>query len=514
MQSTAERAASAHRAFAVRTLTLFAVCVAGYVLTLLVVYPKFFAPFAAFHADMYTPADIAARGKPLAELLTMSRPVVWLIAAVAGRLGFEGSLVFFAALMLLALALCVATAERYLLCAKMPWWIALATVTFAMSGPAFYFVPGYDNNTSVAMLFFLLGIVCWESRVNARTAFIGTAICFCLSTLSKESFIPAMALYAAVAAYHARTSRRIALATLALPLVAVCAALLDIQVMGSQYVTFNAGSSDNYRIGLEPASLMKAFWFYVAPLANVWVVAFIAVCGFGIWRQGRWRAGVFVLALALTTYVPYLLLPNHLQGYYSWAPLPALMLLIPLAWVDAPAQAHGGPRPGQRRSVALVTRGVLAVSYVFALMAFSKINSDGSTWSIQQQNINRSLLESVRAVRPQLAASRSVLVCGLSYPFHPWHHGEFLAADLPPGGMWTVAIEPAATAIGPQPHAQPIAYDRIRWNDYDLILVFDAGGKLAGAYRPAQLETLAGKLHLPRGDARALVAAVREGKGA
>ncbi len=386
----------------------------------------------------------------------------------------------------------------------------LATVTFAMAAPAFYFVPGYDTGTIVALLLGLAGIACWEAR-KTPAAFAAAAVFFCLSVLSKESFAAGIVLYAAATAYRARASSRLVAASLVLPVIALCASLAEGRLVHSGFVDFGAGASAPYHISLAPASILSTFWFYASSLVNVWTLLFFGACALGIWLHGRSRAGAFILVFALSMYVPYALLPNHRLGYYDWAAVPILMLLIPMAWLEGPLTGARASKlwAGHGTDVVRIARVALAASFVAVIASFGTTSAAGSAWSLQQQSINRSVMQGERFMRRQLATAKSVLVCGLSFPFHPWHHGEFLASDLAPGGIWTVATDPPGAPIGKQAHARPIAYDGVRWSDYDLILVFDAAGKLVGAYRPDQMTALAKQLHLEASPPEALIAALR-----
>ena len=513
MQRTAGQFASERWSFTFRTLALWALAFAGYVLTLQFVYPKFFAPFSPFHGDMYIAVDLAARGLRPIDALFQSRPISLLIGLFGGYLGVEGSLVVFAAVTLLAIALSVAVAERCLLRTRIPWWLALATMMFAMAGPSFYAVPGNDNGTPIAMIFGLLGMYCWETRVRARTAFAAAALFFCLSTLSKEGFLPVIGVYAIVAAYRARSSRRLMIASLALPVIAFAAAFFDSQFFHSPYVNLGSGTPGPYAVSLNPVRVLGTFWYYFSAIVNVWVLGFLALCCLGAWLQHRGREAAFVVAASLAAYLPYAMLPNHRLGYYAWVPMPIVMLLIPLAWIRNPAAQDGAPALSPARRTALVqfTRVALAVSFFFALQSLSAINMEGGAWTIQQQSINRNVLRGIRLAESQTAVSKSVLVCGLSFAFHPWHHGEFLADNLRPGGMWTIATHAPGAPIGPQPHTQPIAYEAIHWRDYDLVLIFDGGGQLVGTYRPSEIEALSKRLHLDRGSPLDVIMALRNG---
>lgn len=56
-------------------------------------------------------------------------------------------------------------------------------------------------------------------------------------------------------------------------------------------------------------------------------------------------------------------------------------------------------------------------------------------------------------------------------------------------GTWTSALEhPNDTPEDDEPNVKPIAYSKIRWKNYDVILIFDNDqGNLVGVYRPSDL---------------------------
>jgi hypothetical protein len=463
----------------------------AYLFVIQVIFPKYIAPLAAFHEDMYIGADMAALGLPFATFLFWPRPVLWLLIRLGGQLGFEGSVIFTTAITLISLALALTLLERFVLRRVIPWWLSLGTLMLAMAGANFYFVAGYDIGTSAALFFGLAGIYVAESRKPTPATVLLTLLLFILSSLTKESFLPALGIYGIARALRRPFSRANAI-FMALPFLAAAVALIDARLVHSMFVVLSSGAENPYRISLAPPSLLESAAFYIAPLENVPLIVLLLCCAFGVWINGRARIAIGLLTASLALYLPYLILPNHRLGYYQWAPMPLLMLLVPVAWTPR-TDAAGEPRPelGTPR-VRLAARAAIVVALIFAIVGLGAAEySPFGNWSLGQQEYNRSVIAGIRSLEPALRSAKTVLVVGVSNVFHPWSHAEFLSRELGFSGMWYVAAAPGERPIGSQAHAQPIAYDRIRWSDYDLVVVFANDGRLAGSYRGSQVEDIA-----------------------
>lgn len=497
------------RTFAYRLCLNFLYAVVAYLFVLQVIFPKYIAPLPAFHSDMYIAPDFAAQGVPFTKLLFWPRPVLWFIIRLSGQLGYEGSVIFTTVVTLLALALALTLLERFVLRRVTPWWLTLGTFMLAMAGTNFYFVVGYDIATSSALLFGLTGIYVAEARKPTPVTFLLTLLFFVLSSLSKESFVPAMIVYGT--ARLIRGPRGGANAVFfALPFLAAAAALLDARLAHSTFVVLSSSDANPYRVSLAPDSVFVSAKFYLAALENPAFILLLLCCAAGVWINGRTRAAFGILTAALALYSPYLVLPNHRLFYYQWAAMPLLMLLVPLAWMPKTGAAgESEPEAGTPR-VRLVARAAIVASLIYAIAGLGAAEfSPFGNWSLAEQDYNRSVLAGIRSLKPTLGAADSVLVVGITNVFHPWHDAEFLSRELGFKGVWYVAAGPGTLPIDPQPHAQPIAYDQIHWGDYDWVVVFADDGRLAGSYHGYEVADMAKRRGAAVRSNLALVAALQ-----
>ncbi|HEY1977153.1 MAG TPA: hypothetical protein VGG89_11430 [Candidatus Baltobacteraceae bacterium] len=456
---------------AVSFAIFLAIAAIAYAATLQFVYPRFFAPFSAFHSDMYMPVDFAARGVTFSELLHWPRPVYWITLLAGGHLGFKGSLIFFTVLLLAALALAMLVVERFAVRAPIPWWIAFAAFVLAFAGPAMYFEPGLDIGYTLALLFGMLGIYAWEGRVPQKPwgALVLAAVAFALSALSKESFLPALVVYGIASAIHDRATPAPAVAIALLPFAAAAIGFADSHLVHSPFVNPSARATDPYYASFAPASMWALMTYYTAPL-RTWFVVLVGLCLVGTAIRQRLWIGVTILIAAIAMYLPYLVLPNHRIYFYECVPMPLLALLVPLALV------------GSEIAIGAVT--VLVVFLAVAYLSVQNRNDPEQNWGLIQQSINRNSYRAVIADAPQIAAAHNVLVTGLAYPYHPWIYPAFLGPLLHFNGDWTVVHDPPYAPIVVQPHARPIEARDVRPRDYDLILAFNDKGELARAYDP------------------------------
>jgi hypothetical protein len=480
--------------------------VVAYVTTLAWIYPRYFAPFVPFHSDEYQGVNFVAHGMSAAEFLAWPRPVSFLTMFVAGHLGVTGSLICYAAVTLAVLVLAMMLLERYFLRARIPWYVALAAFVLAIAGPGFYFSVGYDIEYSLAALFGLLGIWAWESRSEQRPylALALYAICCVTSTLSKDSFVPALVVYGVAAAFfRGPLDRPLRAAVLLVPLAAVAISLADAALSHSPFVSLGSAPDSPYFVSFALSSLTASAAFYLSPLFNLAFCVLLAACLAGAWLQHRLGLALALTLVAVLMYAPYFLLPNHWDVCYWWDGMPLLALLVPVGWVS-----HGGDR--RRRLWSRVTIGV-ALAATLLFFALQSADSEAEQFLLHQQAINANLLAALHGLQGELQHVDRVLVTGVTYRFHPWMNGDFLGPALAYRGTWTVAADPDYGPVPKQKTVAPIAYSAIRWNDYDLILVFDDDGKLLRALTPSEFDAAVARNGLGGRSNENAIAALRNG---
>ena len=468
-----------------RLLPLLCLAAVAQYLAFQFIFPGYYQPLSAHHPDMYLPASDAAGHFGLHDVFGYSRPVLMLLAVTAGRLGFEGSMVVFTLFSLINFALAVLMLETLVLKVTVRWHVVLATGIVTFSFPGFYLAYTHDVGASFATFFGLLGIYALVTTVNTNPAWLLAGSLFCLSSLSKESFLPVA--FIAVLAMVARRRKldAVSFLLLALPLIALAVMLVDSHLTSSIFVKSASAPDDPYHIVLQARSIWKLLWFYIGPTLNPWTAALIGVCAFQVWRTGRLAIFLLLLLSSLALYSPYTLLPNHKMGTYWWSASTLLPLIIPLALTGG-ASTHAQVRhwgaylfhrwTGTFSVILIWFLGVMTV------VSFSTFAAGNEQWSILQQNINRNLLSGVRAAKPQLATARSVLVCGLTFPFTPWARPEFMNRELEFHGVWHVVQHEARPAPGVAASVQMIRDRDIQWSDYDLVIAFDDTGALTGIY--------------------------------
>jgi hypothetical protein len=261
---------------------------------------------------------------------------------------------------------------------------------------------------------------------------------------------------------------------------------------------------------VAPLSVLSLAGFYLAPLDNAAFLVLALCCAAGIWINGRIRPAIGLLIASLALYLPYLVLPNHRLEYYQWAPMPLLVLLVPLAWTPKTGVAGEPEVEAGTPRIRLITRTAIVAALIFAIVGLGAAEySPFSNWALGEQNYNRSAMAAARTLKPALRGADSVLVVGVSNVFHPWHHAELLSRELGFTGTWYVAAGPADRPIDPQPHARPIPYDQIHWSDYDEVVVFTDDGRLVGSYRGDEVEALAKRSGWSRMSNRDVVAALQ-----
>lgn len=310
----------------------FVIAVIAYFCALGFVFPKRVAPLSAFHSDIYGQVNAIPIVGGLIHAFTLPRPVGVALSQIFGRLGLEGLMAIQISYTVALLALSMTLCESFLMKRMIPWWIAFLTFVVAMSAPSFYFSAGYDPG-NLAFFVAMLGVFVWESRSNVIFAWLLAVVLFTASALIKENVLPALAVYAFVVAFRdGRASGARAFVIVAMPFVAAAIAFGYERAIHSPFTNVGNAQDNPYAVNLHPESILAGIRYYISPLWNLSFVALLFNCLLGVWLNRRLGIAAFVVLAALALYVPYVILPNHLLGYYFWVPWPLLMLLIPLAW--------------------------------------------------------------------------------------------------------------------------------------------------------------------------------------
>jgi len=471
-----------------RVLMIYALSVAIYFIILQFGFPGYIAPLAAHHSDEYGAAQLALQERNPFHFWNWVRPVSFIFADLVGHFGFEGSMASAIALLLLNLALLLFVLERRLR-KPFPIWILILSIGFALSAPFVYLSAGFDVPSSLALFFGILGILSLETSVGVYSLCFAS-LTFTLSAFSKEGFIPISVLYTIAAAFASKEAAWKRLAIVATAMVAAFAAFLRMHLGGSTFVNLDASPSEPYFINLAPESVLKCFWLYIQALLTPSTLTFASVLTVLVFIRKRLLLASIIVVAACVSLLPYSVLPNHLFAYYTWQPFPFLMLLIPCALVPSSALLS---RKVARTSVALAC--ILAVENV-AAFSFQQRRDPGAQWSLSQQNINRNLLSAVRAHARDIRASRSVLVCGLTFPFHPWEYPDFISNEIGYLGQWYLAQDAATVASQSPNKVVPIGFNLVKWNQFDTILIFRPDGTLAGDFDGTQMNAILGP-HAP-----------------
>lgn len=436
--------------------------VVAYLVSLQFVFPGYIKVPEPFHNDMYWSYAFHVSGTTFATMAQWPRPAMFETFVLAGNFGLEGSLVFLAAILLLGLALLLMLFERFVMRERLPIWLAFATLLMMMAGPGFYPQPAFDVGYHVAMLFGLLGIFAWE-ELSKRIPMLGLAIvavCFSVSTLANEGFIPALVLYGCYSAWQSRSRPVLAVAIALLPLLAVGVAIADDRYTNSPFVALASKAANYpYRIDVTLPSLFSTTMYYIDWLLKPTYIILLLCCIAGLWHNRRLRLAAGILLLTCALYTPYIILPNHVSQLYKWPPIPFLALILPLAWIQ---KAAG------RWRIANVALSI-AVIFTFALQVTYYPSEKEIVRSSLEQN--RAMIDSLRSHRNQIASAKNILVRGLVAESSPWAiNSDVLPGIVPYTGVWHVVSEPGIAPVVPTANAQPIAPAAVRLRDYDLVL--------------------------------------------
>ena len=449
----------------------------AYYFVLYFIYPGWIMLPAAHHADMYGGADLAARHVGI-DLLRWPRPVLMMTWAMVSELPFELSLLLLGFIWILNFSLLLSLLEIVYLKTRISFWIGVLSLIIAMGAPGFYISYTYDMGSSLSAFFGLMAIWTWElAPSGARNLVIGLVFCI-LSALSKESFIPVLGIYALATAF-CRYQKGIPWIPLAVaPFIAAAISLANSILMESPFVRVHPTHEDPYYVSFRISSLMHSAAYYTEPELHISCALAGCFCLLAAWVQKRLVLSVLIMLASASLFAPYLILPNHLMAYYWWTPFPILMLLVPTALVTRDDCVEDR-KTIFGRSLRFAVFVSLVLSCYLCVRDFRAFNRQNLVWCLEQENLNRNLVSGLRSLKPELRGASSVLVSGLTGPFHPWIHPKFLAREFDYEGVWSLLRESGSPPVAyPSGDVTSVTANEIRWESFDLVIVFDDQNRL------------------------------------
>ena len=463
---------------AVRT-ALFALPIAAvaYFLCLQFVFPGYFHPLTPHHNDFYFPPGLSFDGHSLLEKLTWPRPLGFIAFQILGKLGLHGYLFVVACIALANAVLTVALVGRIL---RHPvfWMAALVYCALLFAHPDFYVDYLHDGFATLGLFYLLLAFHAWHQYLDSgaqRYVVICGGLMLLLAFTKETYFVSALFLWFLAALLHSGAPRKAAVAIFVMSAGLFAAAALAGAYSLRTVIRLQTGSNEPYHVSVAPAALLEGILFYLSHLFPL--IALLAIaCAFALIREYRLEAAGF-LAAGVCAVLPHALLPNHTDSMYAWTG--ATLAYAPVLFV-----------PRLSRSAATGAQIAAAALLIGVFVWTNQPRYEAHRWTIEQEKINRNILEAYPSLKSVSSASKNILVTGLSMPFHPFYTGSYVRAEFGWQRNWTVLVPRGQSGKFELP-VQLAKADTVNPADYDFAFGFDDEGKLISQWTHAQLQQAA-----------------------
>ena len=409
---------------------LFLLCLAGFILGRLIVFPGFLDPFVPSHDDLYRYFSLSQRiwiyedwlwPRPLMILflhlvgILRSPPVIWFILSLT-------SVAFAAALVLVLQRLGRLRPNIISI-------LLYSTIIFSL--PTSFEIYQLDYGGMLAGVLSLAAIYVWCHiyRTSIKKAFSLSLVIYWISLEMKPTFAATMLLLALLQLLFYRDKKTLLL-FIGVCCISVLVVLKD-RFLGSPFLGSGQGA-EIYTVQINLRRNLGALWVYVrsAVTRELLPGMVIAYCLFWHAFNRRWVIIVILLLLAVSSVMPMALIPNRTLALYAW--YCGMLLCIPFLYIFQTENAgqYDTPAIPIRVSKVLLPIGLLVT--LAALSVSSKLHAPQAHFYYYSiSNYNRNVISSLERLSELntdhgFISSRGILISGIRGPHHPFRNRSYI----------------------------------------------------------------------------------------
>ncbi len=460
-------------------LLLFVItAVIAFFLSRLFIFPGYIASLAPHHADVYGYIAFSQSCTSILSILLYPRCVMMLFIWIFGLFGLKFLMAAIIFLTFINSALVLYILETFYLLKKIPLVVVLLSQFLFFSLPGYYLSCSYDIGGILAVFFGLLGILALEGG-NKKYSIVLLFFFSLLSVLSKENFIIALECYLLFYLFiHKAPLWRFA-AIIAIPIISFIIAYLDAKLTCPVFLGLNKSIDHPYYVSLLPHSIFETALFYLNPFLSYFFLSAFLLALIISFTNKKLLLFIAIFVISIACYIPYWVIPNHQSAYYYWTGMSVLICIIPIIFYSDNASF-----------VSNLIKRIIIVTACFCVLYHCRYwNCKNINFSLAEEEINRNIIEGINNNKASLQMCSNILVCGLNFPFHPWHHPYFLKKYLNYSGKWDLLFnenlakyqDNALVHIVKNPSLEEV-------KKYDRILIFNKDGKLTKIITPSEYQ--------------------------
>ena len=375
------------------------------------------------------------------------------------------------------------------------WPVVAIYLIFVFSNPSFYFNYTYDGYSTLAYFFLLLSLITWQSardNIEMQNVWIIALLLF-FSFFTKETYIITALLFFIVIYFYPSyaniTQQKVHKKFVFIIIILIIFMFSYNVIVGSPWAKLGSNNNYPYHIDLNPYSIGKVFFTYAISGINfsgLLIFIITMICS----RKNR-LFGLFLFLLGLSVILPYSILPNHVYpAYYAW-------LVVPLSYGSILLLDQDSFKLFKKYSAIFIVF-ILIISAGFSLEYYEMKDYKNNSWLLQQESINRNILEGLPKIKDIVAPSDRVLLAGLYMPFHPFETNpsipfrrDFIGDYFNDESLnWTVVTADVNKNVTNVNNIKYVSFRFVNILDYDRIMIFSSRGILIDELNRQDVENL------------------------
>lgn len=477
-----------------RIFRLFLLCLAGFILGRLVVFPGFLDPVVPTHSDLYRYYSISQQVWIYSSWLT-PRPLMMLSLHLLGFFHSPTTLWFILSLtsVFLATALIFVLQQFGGLKPNSISILLYSIIIFSL--PTSFEIYQLDYGGMLAGILSLAAIYLWliYRQKDATKALLYSSTMFWISLEMKPTFAATILLLAFIQFVLQRDKITFYM-FFAILILSVLVILKD-RLLESPFLGSGTGT-EIYDVKISPRENLWALGVYVRESVTKEILPGLAISYCLLFGRSKWSVlGILGLgALAISSIFPMIIIPNRTLNLYAW--YCGAVLCIPFLYIF---QNGIGTWEGNLISTARARNILVSISLLVTLIALvssSKLNSPQLYWYLKISNYNRNMITSLERLSElnvdyDFKSSKGILIAGIRGPYNPFSSRSFIRSrtGLPDSYMvllrksevdWNTSLNDLGPAI---------YSDQLDIESFDYFVIYDQGGSIS---RILSLEKLTG----------------------
>ena len=463
---------------------LFLLCLAGFTLGRLFIFPGFLDPLVPSHSDLYRYVAIGQRIWT-SEVWLSPRPLMLLFLHLLGVFQLPAAMWLLLSLTSIAFAAALVFVLQHFGGLQPNVISVLLYSLIIFSLPTSFEIYQLDFGGMLAGVLSLAAIYFWLHyyQTDTKKAFLSSLLIFWASLEMKPTFAASILFLAFLQLVFRRDKTSLLLLVAVFGIVVFV--LLKDRLLGSPFLGSGRGAGV-YAIQIAPSKNLHALWLYSKDAVTKELLPGLAIAYylFGRVFKQSWIKILGLLLLAVSTMLPMIIIPNRVLVLYAW--YFGMVLCIPFLYIlqlENTEPTDVAPRSSLIYK-ALVSIGLLVT--IAALSLTSELNSAEMNWYLDVSKYNRNVIASLPHVRDlntnyNFNSSKGILISGIRGPFHPYSSRTYIQFVTHLPDNYALLLRKSEVSWNDSLSDLGIALytDQLDINEFDYFILYDQGGNIS-----------------------------------